>query len=252
MDLAVAYNLTLPPREVLRLQGYKRPTDTPTPEVVAILEEALREARRLLAPRHTFRVFDVAAVTPEGIRLAGGETLRFAGAERRWGTFTQVALGILTVGEALEQRVDALLEQREFPLAFMLDAAGWVAIEEVALALTNTICNVHIARGLKVTPRHSPGYGGWDIWDQQVFFRLLPAERIGVRINDYCVMIPGKSLSFGAGIGPAARVEQVHKCQRCDLRDCAFRLVPRRGAGPLESETFRAREGTWERLLGRS
>lgn len=252
MDLVVAYDLALPPREVLRLQGYRRPSDTPTREVLAILEEALREARRLLAPRHAFRVFDVAAVSAEGIRLAGGETLRFAGAERRWGTFTQVGLGILTVGEALEQRVDALLEAREFPLAFMLDAAGWVAIEEVALALTNTICNVHIARGLKATPRHSPGYAGWDIWDQQVFFRLLPAESIGVRINDYCVMIPGKSLSFGVGIGPAAKVEQVHKCQRCDLRDCAFRLAPRREALPLTSETFLAREGTWDRLLGRS
>ncbi|MGH7360891.1 MAG: hypothetical protein ACREJI_04690, partial [Candidatus Methylomirabilales bacterium] len=217
MEPAVAYNLALPPREILRLQGYKRPTDTPTPEVLAIMEEALREARGLLAPRHTFRVFEVAEITSEGIRLDGGETLRFAGAERRWGAFTGVGLGILTIGEALEQRVDALLEAREFPLAFMLDAAGWVAIEEGALALTNAICNVHIAEGLRVTPRHSPGYAGWEIWDQRVLFRLLPAERIGVRINDYCVMIPGKSLSFGVGIGPAARVEQVHTCQRCVL-----------------------------------
>ena len=252
MEPAVAYNLTLPPREILRLQGYKRPTDTPTPEVLAILEEALCEARRLLAPRHTFRVFEVAGVSADSILVVGGETLRFAGAERRWGAFTHVGLGILTVGEALEQRVDALLEEREFPLAFMLDAAGRVAIEEGALALTNTICNIHIAEGLRVTPRHSPGYAGWDIWDQRVLFRLLPAECIGVRINNYCVMIPGKSLSFGVGIGPAARVEQLHKCQRCDLRDCAYRLAPRREALLLTSETFLAREENWNRLLGRS
>jgi hypothetical protein len=189
-------------------------------------------------------------VTAEGIRLAGGEALRFAGAERRWGAFTHVGLGIVTIGEALEQRVDALLDQRELPLAFMLDAAGWVATEEAALALTNTICNAHIPRGLKVTPRHSPGFGGWDIWDQRALFRLLPAERIGVRINDFCVMTPAKSLSFGVGIGPAARVEQAHKCQRCDLRDCAFRLAPRREALPLESETLSTLEGTWERLRG--
>lgn len=251
MELDVAYDLGLDPREVLRLQGYRRPTDTPTSEVLAILEEALREARRLVAPRHTFRAFEVAKVTAEEIRLVGGETLRFSGAERRWGAFTHVGLGVLSIGEDLEQRVDALLEQREFPLAFMLDAAGWVATEEAALALTNTICNVHIARGLKVTPRHSPGYGGWDIWDQRVLFRLLPAESIGVRINDFCVMLPGKSISFGVGIGLAARVEQAHKCQRCDLRDCAFRLAPRRGALLLESETILAREGAWERLRGR-
>lgn len=251
MELDVSFDLALDPREVLRLQGYKRPTDTPTSEVLAILEEALREARRLVAPRHIFRSFDVVEVTAEGIGLVGGEVLRFAGAERRWGAFTQVGLGILTIGEALEQRVDALLEQREFPLAFMLEAAGWVAAEEAALALTNTICNAHIARGLKVTTRHSPGYGGWDIWDQRVLFRLLPAETMGVRINDFCVMVPGKSLSFGVGIGPVARVEQAHKCQRCDLRHCAFRLALRREVLLLESETLLAREGAWERHLGR-
>jgi hypothetical protein len=251
VELGVTYHLPLAPREVLRLQGYKRPTDTPTPEVLAILEEALREARNLLAPRHSFRIFEVAEVTAEDIRLAGGDTLRFAGAGGRWGAFGQVGLGVLTVGEGLEQRVSELLEARELPLAFMLDAVGWVAIEEAILALTNTICHVQIARGHRVTPRHSPGYAGWNIWDQQLLFRLLPAEEIGVRINDYCVMIPGKSLSFGVGIGPEVRVEQVHKCQRCDLRDCAFRLAPRREALPLESETFVAREETWGRLLRR-
>lgn len=252
MDLPVTYDLPLTPREILRLQGYNRPTDIPTPEVLAILEEAVCEARRLLAPRHLFEVFDVTEISRQRIRLAGEETLRFAGAHRWWGNFRQVGLGVVTVGEALEGRVDVLLEARELPLAFMLDAAGWVAIEEAALALTNTICNVHIGRGLKVTARHSPGYAGWDIWDQRVLFRLLPAERIGVRINDYCVMIPGKSLSFGVGIGPAPRVEQAHKCQRCDLRDCAFRLAPRRTALPIESATFLARTGAWDRLLGRS
>lgn len=249
MEPVVTYDLPLAPREVLRLQGYKRPTDIPTPEVLAILEEALREARSLLAPCHAFRVFEVSEVTPDGIRLARGDTLRFAGAGRRWGPLDQVGLGVLTIGEALEQRVSGLLEARELPLAFMLDAVGWVAIEEAVLALTNTICNVHIARGLRVTPRHSPGYAGWNIWDQELLFRLLPAEEIGVRINDYCVMIPGKSLSFGVGIGPGVRVEQVHKCQRCGLQDCAFRLAPRRQALPLESETFAAREETWSRLL---
>ncbi|MBI3003289.1 MAG: hypothetical protein HYY54_06700 [candidate division NC10 bacterium] len=251
MNLPVTYDLPLAPREILRLQGYKRPSDIPTPQVLAILEEAVREARRLLAPRHLFDIFDVAEVSGEEIRLAGKETLRFAGARRWWGDFRQVGLGVLTLGGALEGRVDALLEAREFPLAFMLDAAGWVAIEEAALALTNTIGNVHIGRELKVTARHSPGYAGWDIWDQRVLFRLLPAERIGVRINDYCVMIPAKSLSFGVGIGPAAKVEQTQKCRRCDLRDCAFRLAPRRAALPIESETFLARQGTWDRLLGR-
>jgi hypothetical protein len=224
-------------RQVLRLQGYKTANDVPTPEVLAILDEALREAEPLIQPRYIFRTFPVAGVSEETVDLAGGPRLAVAGAARRWGAFQAVGLGVCTIGEGLEQRVDALLAQREFPLAFMLDSVGWVAVEALANELGNHICNRLMVEGTKATPRLAPGYTGWDIWDQRVLFGLLPAQEIGLRINDYCVMIPGKSLSFGMGLGPDVRVDQTHKCRRCDLPECAYRLAPYRGAPPPQDLT---------------
>ncbi len=234
VDLPPSLAVPVDRRQVLRLQGYKTAKDVPTPEVVEILEEALREAEPLIQPRYVFRTFPVAAVSEEAVELAGGPRLALAGAPRRWGAFPAVGLGLCTIGEGLERRVDALLAQREFPVAFMLDSVGWVAVEALAGELGNHICNRLMAEGMKATPRLAPGYTGWDIWDQRVLFGLLPAQDIGVRLNDYCVMIPGKSLSFGMGLGPDARVDQAHKCRRCDLADCAYRLAPYRGAGGAE------------------
>jgi hypothetical protein len=231
-DLPAALPVAIDGRQVLRLQGYKKATDVPTAEVLAIRDEALREAQAHITPRYLFERFRVAAVSDEAVELAGGARLAITGAARRWGAIREVGLGVCTIGEGLERRVEDLLNRREFPVAFMLDSAGWVAVEALAHELGNWICNRLMTGGVKATPRLSPGLSGWDIWDQRVLFHLLPAQAIGVRINDYCVMTPGKSLSFGMGLGPDVRVDQTHKCRRCDLADCAYRLAPYRGEPP--------------------
>jgi hypothetical protein len=228
-DLPAGLPVSIDGRQVLRLQGYKKATDVPTAEVLAIRDEALREAQAHITPRYLFERFRVAAVSDEAVELAGGARLAISGTARRWGAIREVGLGVCTIGEGLERRVEDLLNRREFPVAFMLDSAGWVAVETLANELGNWICSRLIAEGVKATPRLSPGLGGWDIWDQRVLFRLLPAHTIGIRINDYCVMLPGKSLSFGMGLGPDVRVDQTHKCRRCDLAECAYRLAPYRG-----------------------
>lgn len=229
IELPASLPIAIDGRQVLRLQGYKQATDVPTREVLDILEEALREANALVRPGYLIERFPVTAVSEVAVELAGDTRLAIAGAARRWGPIGEVGLGVCTIGEALERRVDELMARRELPVAFMLDSAGWVALETVAREVGNWVCNRLMAEGTKATPRLSPGFTGWDIWDQRVLFRVLPAERIGVRINEYCVMIPGKSLSFGMGLGPDVRVDQTHKCRRCDLADCAYRLVPYRG-----------------------
>ena len=255
LDLPPTLPIRLDARQVLRLQGYKRATDVPTPEVLSIRDEALREAHALIHPGYVFETFLVAAVSEEGVELAGGARLAIAGVARRWGPIGAIGLGVCSIGDALERRVDELLACREFPLAFMLDSTGWVAVEALANELGNWICNRLIAEGIKAAPRLSPGFTGWDIWDQRVLFRLLPAHTVGVRINEYCVMIPGKSLSFGMGLGADVRVDQSHKCRRCDLAECGYRLAPTRGEhdaqGGVDAVRSRAdHDAALRRLVG--
>jgi hypothetical protein len=197
--------------------------------VLRVLDAAMREAESVLEPRYLFERFPVEHVTEEAIQLCGDRRLAIAGTGRTWGVPREVGLGVCTIGEGLELRVDELLARREFPVAFMLDSVGWVAVEALATEMENWICSRLMGEGMRATARLSPGHTGWDIWDQRVVFDLVPAHRVGMRLNDYCVMIPGKSLSFGMGFGPAVQVDQTHKCRRCDLGGCAYRLAPYRG-----------------------
>ena len=212
--------------EVLRFQGYKKGVDVAGAEVLALFEEALALGQRLMAPRLVYRALPVTDGGPDRIE-AGGEVLRVPQIGRLWGRVEGVGAGVCTVGDAIEARVRALFDAREFPLAVMLDSVGSAAVESLAEYANDLLCQAAIAEGVKVTNRISPGYAGWDVAEQASLFRLCPGEPIGVRLNEACFMTPVKSITWLVGAGPEARVDHYFtQCRRCWMRECAYRRAP--------------------------
>lgn len=212
--------------EALRFQGYKTGADVPTAEVLALLDEAVALGEALMTPRLVYRSAAVAGRSAHAIR-AGGEALHIPEIGRLWGSVEAVGAGICTVGPAIEARVRGLFEEREFALAMMLDSVASAAVESLAEHANDLLCQAALPVGLKVTNRISPGYAGWDTWEQQALFRLCPGEPIGVALNAACVMTPAKTISFLVGIGPEARVDHYFaQCRRCWMKDCAYRRAP--------------------------
>jgi hypothetical protein len=212
--------------EVLRFQGYKKGLDLPSAEVVALFEEALALGERLITPRFVYRAVPVMRQAPDLVE-AGGEILHIPEIDRLWGRLEAVGAGICTVGAAVEERVRALFDAREFPLAVMLDSVGSAAAESLAEYANDLLCQAALAQDLKITNRISPGYAGWDAAEQAALFRLCPGEPVGVALNSACFMTPVKSISFLVGVGPEARVDHYFtQCRRCWMRDCAYRRAP--------------------------
>ena len=214
--------------EVLRFQGYKQGRDTPGPDVVALFYEALALGRRLMAPRAVIRWVAVTRGAPDGLE-AGGVTLTIPAIGESWGEVEWIVAAVCTIGAALERRVTELWEARELPLAAMLDSVGSGAVESLAEYVNDELCQEGLRRGVKVTNRISPGYGGWDVAQQTALFRLCAGDAIGVTLNEARFMTPVKSISLLAGAGPGARVDHYFsQCARCWLRDCAYRRTPAR------------------------
>ena len=212
--------------EVLRFQGYKKGVNVPDAAVRALFDEALALGDSLIEARVVYRAVPVAAQGPSLIE-AGGERLHIPDIGRRWGRVEQIGAGICTVGAAIEERVRRLWDERELPLAVMLDSVGSVAVESLAEYANDLLCEAAIPAGVKVTNRISPGYAGWDTAEQAALFCLCPGGPIGVALNESCVMTPGKSISFLVGVGPEARVDHYFtQCRRCWMRDCAYRRAP--------------------------
>ncbi len=223
--------------EVLRFQGYQKGVDLPSPVVVAIFEEALALGERLMAPRLVYRA---APVDERGADLiaAGGERLAIPQIGRLWGPIEAVGAGICTVGEAIETRVRALFDAREFPLAVMLDSVGSAAAESLAEYANDLLCQAALPQGLKVTNRVSPGYAGWDTAEQARLFRICPGDPIGVRAQRGVLHDPGqvhqlagRARAGGAG-GPL-----LHPVPA--LLDARLRLPP----GPRRRHGAAARRG---------
>jgi hypothetical protein len=212
--------------EVLRFQGYKKGIDIPDAAVLALFDEALALGESLIEPRVVYRAAPVTGQGPDLIE-AGVERLTIPEIGRLWGTLEAVGAGICTVGSAIEDRVRALWDSRELPLAVMLDSVGSAAAESLAEYANDLLCQAAISAGTKVTNRISPGYAGWDTAEQAALFHLCPGDPIGVTLNDSCVMSPGKSISFLVGVGPEARVDHYFtQCRRCWMPDCAYRRAP--------------------------
>jgi hypothetical protein len=222
--------LAIDPDEVLRFQGYQRGVDTPDPSVRALFEEALNLGRALMEPRAVTRWLAVTAADADSLEAAG-ERITVPGLGSQWGEVEHLGLAVCTIGHALERRVAELWDARELPLAMMLDSVGSGAVESLAEYVNDVLCQQGLAFGLKVTNRVSPGYGTWEIAEQQVLFRLCPAGEIGVTLNEACFMTPTKSISLLAGAGVAARVDHYFsQCARCWMAACAYRRTPLRRA----------------------
>jgi Vitamin B12 dependent methionine synthase, activation domain len=221
--------LAIDPAEVLRFQGYKAGRDVPGPDVRALLDEALAEGRGLMVPRAVARWAPVTGQGEDRLEV-DGEPLAIPGIGSRWGAVEHVAAAVCTIGEALEERVRALWEARELPLASMLDSVGSGAVESLAEYVNDLLCQQGLP-SLRVTNRISPGYGDWDVAEQRALFRLCSGAPIGVTLNEACVMTPGKSISLLVGAGAGARVDHYFsQCARCWMRDCAYRRAPARAS----------------------
>ena len=221
--------LAIDPDDVLRFQGYKAGVDVPSADVLALFDDALALGSALMRPRAVLRTLPVAR---DRDRLtAGGVTLTIPRIAERWGAVEEIVAGVCTIGDALERRVSALWEARDLPLAMMLDSVGSGAVESLAEYVNDQLCQEGIARGVKVTNRVSPGYGGWDVAEQRLLWRLCPGDAVDVSINEACFMSPTKTITILVGIGIAARVDDYFsQCARCWMRDCAYRRVPLRAA----------------------
>jgi len=207
-------------KEVLRYQGYPR-AKTPEGEIVETLASEIEEGYRLIEPKAIYSEIKRLEVAHNQIILENNLVLNAEKAVKEWQDLQILGVALCTIGIELERKVSELFALGEYPAALMLDSVGSAAVESLVDHVNYHICHRARKTGMIVGPRLSPGYGKWGLQDQKVLFSLLPAENIGVRLNEQCMMIPRKSVSFCVGMGREIKVKK--PCRYCGLEDCPYR-----------------------------
>jgi len=185
-------------KEALRYLGYRGQNLTDGTEKQ--LDLILKEGLSLAVPKGVYLIFDLVN-TDGGLLLSGtdlvleGENIRnhLIGAER-------CAVMAVTVGAGIDRTVMKYEKSGEYTKALMLDCVGNALVEEAADSLNNEIEQIAKQDGFECKTRFSPGYGDFPLETQKKIIPLLDCERrIGVFLNDECLMTPRKSVTAVIG-----------------------------------------------------
>jgi len=229
MKIVKDIQLKIDEDEVLRYLGYsKRKMAAPKEIVLQIVREEIARSYNLFEPQGIYSPIKIRQISFSDGRvvLENDFVVNFNNLVINLLKGTNcLVLGVVTVGSTLENNVTELFARGEYPRAIALDAVGTVAVEALSKYVRNLICQEVKDRNLQITRHFSPGYNDWDINQQKVIFEIIPADKIGVKLTESCMMLPRKSLSWVIGIGKdiSRLSKEKGTCKICKLKSCQYR-----------------------------
>ncbi|MDH5761003.1 MAG: hypothetical protein OEZ65_15665 [Gemmatimonadota bacterium] len=216
------------PREVLAAQGVP-PGVTLSPRLEALAADALALLAASAEPRG---VVEPISREEFGVLLAEAEGNAHDPVVG-WIHPRAEGLGLFagTLGRRVSDEIEGLLAGGEYPLAVSLDAAASRMTDHTSRALATAwrerLLRSGEADGDTRVLGYSPGYCGWHVSGQRPLFARLRPERIGITLNDACLMHPLKSVS-GVLVGGPASVHRFETgftfCDACRDRSCVARM----------------------------
>ncbi len=189
-----------------------------SPRLVETAERALEEGRTFLKPQTLYRELDVDVLRHERLVLEDGSTLSGELVSEHLGPAKRVVFILCTVGTELEVRAGEVSKE-DIVYGLALDGVGSAAVE----ALANSACK-HFedqaeALEFQSSIPISPGMVGWPVdKGQPEIFKILEPEQIDVRLSEYGLMMPRKSLTMVLGFGPAMQTDG-RTCDYCAMKE---------------------------------
>jgi len=165
-----------------------------------LVEELSPRGREVMEPVILYDLFPVEEAHPGEVVLKEAR-LRSRGLAKLWAPAQEVALILCTIGPALDEQVSAYFVASDPLRGLVLDAIGTAALEELAEEACRLIAEVAKEKGWEASAPLSPGNLDWGLKEQRIFFDLLPAKEIGLRLKESYQMTPLKSLSLAMGLG---------------------------------------------------
>jgi hypothetical protein len=189
-----------------------------SPRLVELAERALAEADSLLEPRTLYLELDVEKLRHERLVLEGGGTLSGNLIAEHLGPAKQVIIILCTIGEALEAHA-ARVSQDDIVYGLALDGVGSAAVEALANAACKHFEDQAMELGYQSSIPISPGMVGWPVDEgQPEIFEILKPDQVNVRLTEYGLMMPRKSLTMVLGLGKTMKTGG-RTCDYCAMRE---------------------------------
>jgi hypothetical protein len=147
-----------------------------------------------------------------------------------------LSLFAITMGNLVSQGISELFSNNDYALASILNTVASCAAEKSVELLEKRITQKLIQKQLTTTSSmvlsYSPGYCGWHISAQKKLFLFLHPEKIGIFLNESCLMTPLKSVT-GILINCEKNIHDFDNrfsfCYNCKAQTCITRRERIRG-----------------------
>ena len=194
--------IELRPEKVLRMQGYKDPSQV-HPDIVSIAEAMTVLAQNEFKPAVYFRRVLVEGITSDALILETGSRFQSRAFEKFLSPCDEIAVFVMTLGSALDETERRMANSDKLIEAVFLETAGWLGIEQLTKLFSTFLRNAVAPDKLRLGRRMSPGYifrvGSakceWPLQDQKLIFDLFGKNELGVALLDSCAMSPKMSRS---------------------------------------------------------
>ncbi len=237
MDITRDFTLAFDMDEYISFRGEQYARLLARPGVSEQVAQVFAEVGDVVQPAACYEVFPIEAYLHDRVRLANGVTLGggpvvevICGAEA-------LALAVVTVGSAVDERIKDMQAARQRFQALVLDELASWAVDQVRQQLYARLSQEFTARGWRTSTFLSPGESAWSVREQRLIFQVLDAGQIGVSLSPGFVMTPLKSLSLmcGGGSRPLG-VEGLTNCDFCSIKErCTFARSGGHGASALRT-----------------
>ena len=131
----------------------------------------------------------------------------------------------VTIGENVSKEINKYFDQNEFPIGSFIDSGASLTADNIVGVLENKVQGIFLNRSS--TLAYSPGYCGWHVSGQKMLFQSLKPDKIGITLNDSCLMTPLKSISGVLVSGPSDMHifdNNYSFCEECTTYSCKIRM----------------------------
>jgi hypothetical protein len=191
-------------------------------KLVALRAQAMALVREhnLLQTRASWRIVALEGEPGEaGWLCLDGQRLQAPWLVPTSGQLTAVACAVVTIGQALEQRVGELFAQRQASLGVALDSLGNELLFAFSRRVQDRMWAEARKQGLTVAGELRAGDPGLQLQAQHTVLKLAGAADIGVNLTSTMMMNPTKSTSIVQGVGLALPAQTWSRCDHCRSRE---------------------------------
>jgi len=195
------------------------------PRMEEMLAQKRAETIDALDPGAVYNAFRIKDIQGDSVFFESGYIFKGPNISKILTGSEKAVIFIFTLGENIEKLAKTQKDSGDTLGTIIVDALTTSMLTLTGEYVGRIIKEEYLDReGYGATCTYSPGQYKWTIEEQKEIFSMVDGSRIGVELNQSCLMVPFMSVSGVYGLGPEDKINKTRvACDLCPRENCIGR-----------------------------